>query len=108
MGGAAGTLPDTWWNWERPVTGNEIVNDPFRALGQCPIQRAVNLLAGDIARLPTKIVEYTDDRRWEDCDEYPELDAIFNDQANEYFSSFEWWRWMSSCCLIWGNSFSVI
>lgn len=108
MGGAAGTLPDTWWNWERPVTGNELVNDPFRALGQCPIQRAVNLLAGDIARLPKKIVEYTDDGRWEDCDDYPELDLIFNDRTNEYYSAYEWWRWMVSCCLVWGNSFSVI
>ena len=108
MGGSAGTLPDSWWNWERPVTGNELVNDPFRALGACPIQRAVNLIAGDIARLPVNITEYTEDGRWESCDDYPELEAAFNEKTNEYYTSYEWWRWMSSCCLLWGNSFSVI
>jgi len=108
FGGSAGALPDTWWNWEKPVTGGDLVGDPYRALGLCPLTRAVNLISGDIARLPVKINEYTEDGRWESCDDYPELDSIFNSQTNDYYTSHEWWRWMTSTCMVWGNAWSVI
>ncbi len=107
FGGSTGVLPDNWFNWERPVTSGDIANDPYQALTSCPLTRAVNLLAGDVARLPVKCKEYTDDR-WEDCEDYPVLDMVLNDRANEYFTSNEWFRWMTSSALIYGNSFSVI
>ena len=108
FGGSTGVLPDNWFNWERPVTSGDLAGDPYQALGSCPLQRAVNLVAGDIARLPIKTKEYTADERWEDCSDYPDLDVILNDRTNSYFTSNEWRRWMTSSALIYGNSFSVI
>ena len=65
FGGSGHVIPDTWWNWERATSAADVTADPFTALGLCPIQRAVSVVAGDVARLPIQIQEYIDGR-WEE------------------------------------------
>lgn len=107
FGGSGHVLPDTWWNWEKPTTANDVVADPYTALGLCPVQRAVSVVAGDVARLPIQIQKYNDGR-WEECDEYPDLDDILNQHTNKYFTSHEWRRHMMTNAMVWGNAFSLI
>ncbi len=107
FGGSGHILPDTWWNWERPTSAADVTADPFVGLGLCPVQRAVSVVAGDVARLPIQIQEYADGR-WEECEEYPDLDDILNQHTNKFFTSFEWRRWMVTNMMVWGNSFSLI
>tara|TARA_R110001606_G_scaffold214928_3_gene362823 strand:- start:155 stop:1429 length:1275 start_codon:yes stop_codon:yes gene_type:complete len=107
FGGSGHVLPDTWWNWERPTSQADVTADPYTAMGLCPIQRAVSVVSGDVARLPIQIQEYTDGR-WEECEEYPELDDILNQHTNKFFTSHEWRRWMVTNMMVWGNSFSLV
>lgn len=70
------------------------------------VRRAVNVIAGDLARMPVKAYQYQGDQ-WLDIGR----DAItiaLNEQASEYHTATEWKRWTFAQTLLWGNSFTLI
>lgn len=109
FGGSVQQLPDSWWNWENNrFSPDDIVADPFKALGATPIVRAINIVAGDVARTPIEIQRHEEGNRWETCDEYPKLTEVLNEIPNSHFSSHEFRRWMTATMMLWGNSFALI
>ena len=70
------------------------------------VRRAVNVIAGDLARMPVKAYEYQVDE-WSDIGRDP-ITIALNEQASEYHTATEWKRWTFSQTLLWGNSFTLI
>ena len=70
------------------------------------VRRAVNVISGDLARMPVKAYQYQVDE-WIDVGRDP-ITIALNEQASEYHTATEWKRWAFSQTLLWGNSFTLI
>ena len=70
------------------------------------VRRAVNVISGDLARMPVKAFQYQVDE-WIDVGRDP-ITIALNEQASEYHTATEWKRWAFSQTLLWGNSFTLI
>ena len=70
------------------------------------VRRAVNVIAGDLARMPVKAYQYQGDQ-WTDVGRDP-ITIALNEQASEYHTATEWKRWTFAQTLLWGNSFTLI
>ena len=98
----------SWWNWEKPVIDpDDMLNDPTSSLGFTPIQRAINVVANDIARVPLLIEKKIDDDH-ELSHDFPGYESLLNETTNSFFSSYEFRGWMTRICLLYGNSFALI
>ena len=70
-----------------------------------PINRAINLVSNDVARLPVMVVEETDDGL-EDRPDDP-VSALLR-QPNGLECGFDWFRKMVRDLMLYGNAFSLI
>ena len=72
FGGSVQQLPDSWWNWEKKTFDpDDLVADPFKALGFSPVTRAVQVVSNDIARVPIRLENYSEGH-WQVVDDMPE------------------------------------
>ena len=98
----------SWWNWEKPVIDpDDMLNDPTSSLGFTPIQRAIQVVANDIARVPLLVEEKIGDD-FETSKAFRDLDVLLNQTSNSFYSSYEFRAWMTRICLLYGNSFALI
>lgn len=108
FGGSVQQLPDSWWNWERKTfSPDDLVADPFKALGFSPVARAIQVVSNDIARVPIRMERKTD-AHWEVVDDNPVMDEILNEIPNTHFSAYEFRGWMCRSMMLWGNAFALI
>jgi HK97 family phage portal protein len=81
--------------------------NPLTALGVTPVFRAVSLIANDLARVP-KSIQHREGRGWEAEAEPSDLAVMMNAKPNEFQTATDWWSWMVTNVLVYGNSFSLI
>lgn len=79
---------------------------PPRAMRIPAVRRAVNVISGDLARMPVKVYAYVGDA-WEDLGRTNEVEKL-TEQASEFHTANEFKRWAFSQALLWGNSFALI
>lgn len=91
-----------------PLTPEAFTAVPSAALRLPPVYRAVNTICNDIARMPVCGHVYTDSWERMDREDYLDVHAVLNEQANDFQTAFDFKVWMVEQCLIWGNSFAVI
>ena len=107
VGGAG---PDgVWWptypNARTDAVG-AFAQYPPRAMRIPAVRRAVNVISGDLARMPVKVYAYVGDA-WEDLGRTNEVQKL-TEQASEFHTANEFKRWAFSQALLWGNSFALI
>lgn len=71
-----------------------------------PVSRAVNLVSGDLARLPMHVQDHAEPAGWETTRIDPVADLLA--APNEYQSAYEWRRTMVRDLMIHGNAASLI
>lgn len=89
--------------WPHPMLGDQQLT-PATADTLPPVMRALQLIGGDLGRLPLRIQENVAGT-WENVD-HPAADLLA--RPNEYQSAFEWRRNMARDLLLNGNAASVI
>lgn len=89
------------------VDANQIRANPQTALGVTPVLRAVQLISNDLSRIP-KTIQMREGQGWKAEDEVSDLAAMLNGRPNDFQTATDWWQWMVSNVLIYGNSFSLI
>jgi len=105
-----GAGPDgVWWpTYPNQNSDNvaQFAQYPPRAMRLPAVRRAVNAIAGDIARMPIKAYAYQGED-WVDIGRDPIVVAL-NEQASEFHTATDFKRWMFMQALTWGNSFALI
>ena len=89
------------------INAEQIRANPQTALGVTPVLRAVQLISNDLSRIP-KTIQMREEQGWKAEEEVSDLAAMFNTKPNDYQTATDWWQWMVSNVLIYGNSFSLI
>lgn len=89
------------------VDANQIRANPQTALGVTPVLRAVQLISNDLSRIP-KTIQMREGQGWKAEDDVSDLAAMLNSRPNDFQTATDWWQWMVSNVLIYGNSFSLI
>ena len=110
MNATGGAGPDgVWWpTYPNQNSDNvaQFAQYPPRAMRLPAVRRAVNAIAGDIARMPIKAYAYQGED-WVDIGRDPIVVAL-NEQASEFHTATDFKRWMFMQALTWGNSFALI
>ena len=109
--GAFGKVLERFWPryggssylWPHPMLGDYGLS-PATADTLPPVMRALQLIGGDLGRLPVRI-QKRDADAWTAVD-HPAADLL--ERPNEYQSGFEWRRTMTRDLMLNGNAASVI
>ena len=96
MNATGGAGPDgVWWpTYPNQNSDNvaQFAQYPPRAMRLPAVRRAVNAIAGDIARMPIKAYAYQGED-WADIGRDPIVVAL-NEQASEFHTATDFKRWM--------------
>jgi|DEB0MinimDraft_10_1074344.scaffolds.fasta_scaffold29415_2 HK97 family phage portal protein len=89
------------------IDATSIRGNPSIALGVTPVLRAVQLISNDLSRIP-KTVQQREGQGWRAESEVSDLGAMLNNRPNDFQTATDWWQWMVTNVLVYGNSFSLI
>ena len=103
-----------------PEVWNEVFGDtsteageavsPKRALQYAPVWQAVNLISGDVAKLPFNVYRRRPDlgERGREIDESHPVQKLLRYKSNGAMSAYKFWRRMMTHVLIWNNAYALI
>ena len=103
-----------------PLVWNEVFGDasteageavsPRRALSYSPVWQAVNLISGDVSKLPLNVYKRRPDlgERGREIDTLHPAHKLIRHKANPAMAAYKFWRRMMTHLLIWNNSYSLI
>jgi len=106
-------LTRRWWPqrvgtavyvWPSPDLATTQIT-PRKADTLPPVQRAITLVSGDLARLPASVQSNTP-AGWDTVES--RIGELLTRQPNQYQSGFEWLRGMIRDLMLWGNAGSLI
>jgi len=103
-----------------PAVWNEVFGDtgteageavsPSRALTYSPVWQAVNLISGDVAKLPLNVYRRRPDlgERGREVDREHPAQKLLRYKSNGVMSAYKFWRRMLTHVLIWNNAYALI
>ena len=103
-----------------PLVWNEVFGDasteageavsPRRALSYSPVWQAVNLISGDVSKLPLNVYKRRPDlgERGREIDTLHPAHKLIRHKANPAMAAYKFWRRMMTHLLIWNNSYCLI
>ncbi len=95
------------WQTERGGTDSGVSVNEFTALQHGPVWRAVNLISGDVARIPLLLYR----RKGENGRERYTNDPVFRllrRRPNRSMTAFLWKKLLTADVLLWGNAYAFI
>ncbi len=95
---------DIWSDVFRSASGAGV--SPQTAMRLAPFWQAVNLISGDIAKLPLEV--FVRDGRDREPDPTHPAYALVRDTPNESQTAFEFWQDFVAHLLVWRNAYAVI
>tara|TARA_R110000824_G_scaffold37749_6_gene115950 strand:- start:3668 stop:5314 length:1647 start_codon:yes stop_codon:yes gene_type:complete len=92
------------------VSGGGIAVSPERALSIAPVFQAINLISGDVAKLPLNIYKRTPEQgdKGRVIDENHPGQRLLKYRPNAEMSAFKFWRRMMTHALLWSNAYALI
>jgi len=92
------------------VSGGGISVSPERALAIAPVFQAINLISGDVAKLPLNIYKRTPEQgdKGRVIDENHPGQRLLKYRPNSEMSAFKFWRRMMTHALLWSNAYALI
>lgn len=92
------------------VSGGGISVSPERALAIAPVFQAINLISGDVAKLPLNIYKRTPEQgdKGRVIDENHPGQRLLKYRPNAEMSAFKFWRRMMTHALLWSNAYALI
>ena len=103
-----------------PLVWNEVFGDasteageavsPRRALSYSPVWQAVNLISGDVSKLPLNVYKRRPDlgERGREIDTLHPAHKLIRHKANPAMAAYKFWRRMMTHVLIWNNAYALI
>ena len=103
-----------------PQVWNEVFGDsgteageavsPRRALSYSPVWQAVNLISGDVSKLPLNVYKRRPDlgERGREIDTSHPAHHLIRHKANSAMAAYRFWRRQMVHLLLWNNSYSLI
>ncbi len=91
-------------------TDSGVTINAEKALSYAPVWQAVNLLSGDVAKLPFEVFKRieSEGQRGRDVDKMHPAYCLVRRQANRRMSAFKFWRQLMVHVLLWNRAFAVI
>ena len=80
---------------------------PSNALKYSPVWQAVNLISGDVAKLPLNVYQRLPNGGREKAVHHP-AQKLVRRKANSRMAAFQFWRRMMVHCLIWNKAYALI
>tara|TARA_R110000737_G_scaffold352914_1_gene401024 strand:- start:1346 stop:3001 length:1656 start_codon:yes stop_codon:yes gene_type:complete len=92
------------------VGGGGISVSPERALSIAPVFQAINLISGDVAKLPLNIYKRAPEQgdKGRVIDENHPGQRLLKYRPNAEMSAFKFWRRMMTHALLWSNAYALI
>jgi HK97 family phage portal protein len=92
------------------ISGGGIAVSPERALAIAPVFQAINLISGDVAKLPLNIYKRTPEQgdKGRVIDENHPGQRLLKYRPNAEMSAFKFWRRMMTHALLWSNAYALI
>ena len=92
------------------ISGGGIAVSPERALAIAPVFQAINLISGDVAKLPLNIYKRTPEQgdKGRVIDENHPGQRLLKYRPNSEMSAFKFWRRMMTHALLWSNAYALI
>ena len=92
------------------ISGGGIAVSPERALSIAPVFQAINLISGDVAKLPLNIYKRTPEQgdKGRAIDENHPGQRLLKYRPNSEMSAFKFWRRMMTHALLWSNAYALI
>jgi len=103
-----------------PLVWNEVFGDasteageavsPRRALSYSPVWQAVNLISGDVSKLPLNVYKRRPDlgERGREIDTSHPAHHLIRHKASPAMAAYKFWRRMMTHVLIWNNAYALI